>query len=374
MKVLKIIHTLGHGGAENTFRWLAWGLRLHGIEVIAAIPVVGDAHQENWITQAMEELELPYLTFDTTGSPWQLLRNITAVIDLVRPDIVHSHLLDSNFYSALACMSRSVPHICTEHGEVSLEKTTVNKVKYGMISVCSRCIVCVSKAVENNASGIVLIKSKLKTIYNGIHFMEKKPSSFRLEFEIPEDAVLIGNVGNLYPVKGQKHLVRAFAELFKSFPADVYLVLVGRGGERDDLLALVCELGIPKERVIFAGFRNDIQNIMNSLDLYVQPSLSEGHPVAVLEAMSLGVPVIATAVGGIPEIVDHDRYGRLVTPASWEDLCLAMADYLRNPEAFQEKASLARSRVCYEFSIEKMALNYIDTYQQALAERGKRII
>lgn len=374
MKVLKIIHTLGHGGAENTFRWLAWGLRLQGLEVVTAIPAVSDAQQENWIAPALEELELPYVTFDTTGSPWQLLKSITEVIDLVRPDIVHSHLLDSNFYSSLACFRRSVPHVCTEHGEVSLEKTAISKIKYGMISMCSRGVVCVSKAVESTASGALWNKHKLKTIYNGIHFLEKKPSSFRAECGIPDHAVLIGNVGNLYPVKGQKYLIRAFSELFKSCSADVYLVIVGRGGEHDNLLRLVCDLGLPKARVLFAGFRNDIQNVMNALDLYVQPSLSEGHPVAVLEAMSLGIPVIATAVGGIPEVIGQDRYGRLVTPASWEDLCRVMGDYLSSPDAFLEKACLARSHVCDEFSIEKMALNYIDTYQQALGEHRKRII
>jgi len=374
MKVLKIIHTLGHGGAENTFRWLAWGLRLQGVEVVSAIPAVSDTQQENWLATALEELELPYVTFDTSGSPWQLFKSIMEVIDRVRPDIVHSHLLDSNFYSALACLRRSVPHICTEHGEVSLEKTFVNKIKYGMISICSRCVVCVSKAVENNASRIVWNKSKLKTIYNGIHFLEKKPTSFRSEFKIPDYAFLIGNVGNLYPVKGQKHLIRAFSELFKSCSADVYLVLVGRGGEYDNLVGLICDLGIPKERVLLPGFRNDIQNVMNALDLYVQPSLSEGHPIAVLEAMSLGVPVIATAVGGIPEVIGQDRYGKLVTPAVWEDLYRAMGNHLSKPGVLLDKACLARSRVCDEFSIENMALNYIDTYEHLLREHRKRTI
>jgi hypothetical protein len=129
MKVLKIIHTLGHGGAENTYRRLAWGLQAKGNEVIAAIPTVSDTRTENWIAPALKELEVPYVTFDKCGSPRQLLRNIVAVIDQVRPDIVHSHLLDSNFYSALTCRWHSVPHICTEHGDVRLKQTAVSRVK-----------------------------------------------------------------------------------------------------------------------------------------------------------------------------------------------------------------------------------------------------
>lgn len=370
MKVLKIIHTLGHGGAENTFRWLAWGLQRNGIEVVAAIPAVNGAQQENWIAAALEELEVPYVTFDTTGSPWQLLRNIGSLIDRVRPDIVHSHLLDSNFYSALACVRRSVPHICTEHGEVSLKKTAVTKVKYGMISICSQRVVCVSEAVKTSASGVMLVSSKLKTIYNGIHFLEKLSSNFRSEFKIPYDAVLIGNVGNLYPVKGQKYLIRAFSELLRTCKADVYLVLVGRGGERDNLLGLVDELGIAKGRVLFTGFRNDVQNIMNALDLYVQPSLTEGHPIAVLEAMTLGVPVIASSVGGIPEIIGHDSYGKLVIPASWEDLYQGMVDYFNSRNVYLDKASLARSYVCDTYSIDKMTLSYVNMYQELAKYRN----
>lgn len=371
MKVLKIIHTLGHGGAENTFRWLAWGLRREGVEVVAAISELGDTQKENWIAPALAALEIPCVTFDTTGSSCQLLRNISAVTDRVRPDIVHSHLLDSNFYSALACRRRSVPHICTEHGDVSLSNTTATRVKYGTISLCSQLVVCVSDAVRESASRVVLNRNKLKTIYNGIHFVEKSISSFRAEFNIPDGAVLIGNVGNLYPVKGQKYLVRAFSELLRLNSADIYLVIVGRGVEQDNLQGLAGDLGIPEGRVLFTGFRDDVQNIMNALDLYVQPSISEGHPLAVLEAMSLGIPVIATAVGGIPEIIGQDRFGILVNSRSWEDLYRGMQDYLHRPDTFLEKACAARSYTRDVFSVEKMACNYIAVYERALAVHRK---
>jgi glycosyltransferase involved in cell wall biosynthesis len=371
MKVLKIIHTQGHGGAENTFRWLAWGLRRKGVEVIAAVPEVGAQVNENWIAPALEEAEVPYLTFDKTGSPGQLLKNIGAVIERVRPDIVHSHLLDSNFYSSIACRLKSVPHVCTEHGDVSINKTAVSRVKYGIISLCSRLVICVSESVRESASRAVLIKSRLKTVYNGIHFMENKHSSFREEFGIPDGAVLIGNVGNLYPVKGQAYLIRAFAELYSLCPLAV-LAIVGRGGEENRLRQLANDLNIPANRIVFTGFRNDIENVMNAFDLYVQPSLSEGHPIAVIEAMSLGIPVIASAVGGIPEIIGEDCYGRLVIPGVWEDLLQVMQEYFVHDETFLEKAHAARSYARDAFSIERMASNYIDVYRQVLPAHGER--
>lgn len=369
MKVLKIIHTLGHGGAENTFRWLACGLKRKGVEVVAAIPKVNNLQEENWLASALSSLEVPYITFDKSGSPWQLVNNLIAVIDAVRPDIVHSHLLDSNFYSSLASRIRFIPHISTEHGDVSLKTSVKSRIKYALMSLCSQSIVCVSDAVKEKASHAVLFRRKLKTIYNGIHFMEACESTFREEFKIPQSAILIGNVGNLYPVKGQKYLIRAFSELLRSCSADAYLVLVGRGEEQQNLQNLVRDLKIPSGKVLFTGFRSDIQNILNSVDLYIQASLSEGHPLAVLEAMSLGIPVIATAVGGIPEIIGQGLYGTLVKPESWEDIHQGIDDYLCCPEAFIEKASNASSNMHDAYSVEKMAGNYIEVYQQAAAYR-----
>lgn len=366
MKVLKIIHTLGHGGAENTFRWLAWGLRQQGVEVVAAIPRAGGPNDENWIGPALEELEVPYLTFDSSGSPGRLFRQIDLLVNEVRPDIVHSHLLDSNFYSGLVCRRRSLPHVCTEHGDVSFRQTAVSRIKYGLISCCSRYIICVSDAVKEKAARVIPFRNKLKTVYNGIHFVEKVPSTFRLEFSLPESALLIGNVGNLYPVKGQTHLVRAFSELLKYRP-NAYLVLVGRGSEERRLREQVRELNLPGDRVLFTGFRDDVENIMNALDLYIQPSLSEGHPVAVLEAMSLGVPVIASAVGGVPELLGENRYGTLAIAGAWESLHGCMMAYLDDPEGFRDRARASRAFVRENFSVEKMAQNYIDIYRRAIA-------
>jgi len=368
---LQIIHTLGHGGAENTFRWLAWALRKEGVDVIAAIPQVDNPGGENWIAPALDELDVPFVTFDKKGSPVQTLRNIRATIERVRPDIVHSHLLDSNFYSSLACKLLSIPHISTEHGDVSFNRTPVSRIKYAVISLCSRFIVCVSDAVKEKTNNFVFMQNKLITIHNGIRFMESSPSSFREEFKIPALSILIGNIGNLYPVKGQKYLVRAFAGLLLSSAVDAYLVLIGRGAELDQLQGLVDELDIPKGRVIFTGFRNDIENILNAIDLYVQPSLSEGHPIAVLEAMSLGIPVIATAVGGIPEIIGENRFGTLVSPASWEGLLGEMQEYLLSRDGFREKACRAKEHARVAFSVEKMACNYLHVYRQALA--GNRL-
>lgn len=365
MKVLKIIHTLGHGGAENTFRWLAWGLQQKGAEVIAAIPSVKSSNEENWLAQALRDTNISFVSYDATGSPWQMLKNLTAVIGFTRPDIVHSHLLDSNFYSSLACRYRNIPHVCTEHGDVALNRTALTRLKYTSISLFSQRVVCVSEAVRKNAIQVIPARWKLTSIYNGIRFMETRTTSFRNELGISDSMILIGNVGNLYPVKGQKYLIMAFAEICKLFP-EAILVLVGRGAEEYLLKKLAEELKIPPGRVLFTGFRNDIENVLNSLNLYIQPSLSEGHPLSVLEAMSLGVPVIASAVGGIPEIIQKQKFGTLVKAGNVEELRGCIEKSLTDPEIFSRKAIFAKTHVRKEYSIERMAERYLNCYQDIL--------
>lgn len=336
------------------------------MDVVAAIPEENEAGKENWIAPALKKWGIPFVTFNKTGSPGRLLKNITAIIDDVRPDIVHSHLLDSNLYSSIACRRRSVTHICTEHGDVSLGLTAKSKCKYILLSLCSRYIICVSEAVKERAGRVIPFQGKLKTVYNGIHFFDTRPSRFREEYGIPLSAVVIGTVGNLYPVKGHKYLIRAFAEIHSRYPT-TYLVIVGRGGEENNLRDLVAYLKIPPDQVVFTGFRDDVENVMNTFDLYVQSSLSEGHPVAVLEAMSLGIPVIATAVGGVPEVIGRDRYGTLAESESWESLYGCMREFFYYPEVLRVKALVARKHVRATFSIEKMARSYFDIYQQILS-------
>lgn len=368
MKVLKIIHTMGHGGAENVFRWLAWGLIQEGIDVVAGIPLNNDpSNKENWITPALEELNIPYETFDKTGSPFNLLSNIRSLVKKVSPDIVHSHLLDSNFYSSLACRWLWIPHVCTEHGDVALKRSLTSRFKFKVVSALSGSIICVSEAVRKKALRMAVFPHKVSLIYNGIMFHNDDDySTFREEFGIPGNALLIGSVGNLYPVKGHQYLIKAFSRFLTHYPKS-YLVLVGRGEEERKLKNLAFNLNIPEGKIVFTGFRKDVGNVLISLDIYVQSSLSEGHPVSLLEAMSLGVPVISTCVGGVPEVIGHNKYGSLVPPESWEDLYRYMVMIAQDIEMFKKKAMLAKTFVKKAFSLNRMTQKYIELYERILA-------
>lgn len=365
MKVLQIIHTTGHGGAENIFRWLAWQLSREGVEVIAGIPARDPRKREYWIGPALKELEIPSVTFEKNGNGLELYGNIRSLIRKEKPDIVHSHLLDSNFYSSLASWRLDIPHTSTEHGDVALKRNVRSALKFLSVSAATDALVCVSRTVAEAVKSRTIFPDKVRVIPNGIAFRDGDGSAFRRELGIPEDALLIGNVANLYPVKGQKLLVEAFSVLLASFP-EARLVIVGRGGERERLEGLTRTLGIPPGRVILTGFRPDVENVMSALDIYVQPSLSEGLPVSLLEAMFTGVPVIATAVGGVPEVLAEPGHGTLVAPGSAEELLHALRDVSGGIRTYREKAAIAREAVRATFSLSAMARGYIDTYRQVL--------
>lgn len=371
MRILKIIHTMGHGGAENIFRWLAWGLRSRGVDVVAGIPSRNDPGKtENWIVPALKELEIPHAFFDKQGSPLTLFRNLRSLIAEVKPDLVHSHLLDSNFYASLACKTLGVPHVCTEHGDITLRSSLSSRLKFRGLSLCSDAIICVSEAVREQVRQVVFSPKKLGVIYNGICIAERQGTDFRKEFDVSNAALVIGSVGNLYPVKGQGYLIRAFSGFLKSFP-ESFLVLVGRGGERERLAGLVKDLEIPERRVIFTGFRRDVHRILEALDIYVQPSLSEGFPVSVLDALFLGLPVIATAVGGVPEIIGRDEHGLLVPSGSWQGIQEALLKVASSAQYFREKAAASEKWAKERFSIDRMTSGYLEVYERIL-KRGSQ--
>lgn len=365
MKVLQIIHTTGHGGAENIFRWLAWQLSKEGIEVVAGIPARDPRRREYWIGSALEELEIPSVTFERNGNGFELYGNIRSLIRKEKPDIVHSHLLDSNFYSSLASWRLDIPHVSTEHGDVALKRNVCSALKFLSISAATDALVCVSRTVAEAVKTRTIFPEKVRVILNGVEFRDGDGSAFREELGIPERSLLVGNVANLYPVKGQKFLVEAFSALLASFP-EARLVIVGRGGERERLEDLIRTLRIPPGRVILTGFRSDVENVMSALDIYVQPSLSEGLPVSLLEAMFTGVPVIATAVGGVPEVLAEVGHGTLVSPGSAEDLLQALREVSGEIRSYREKAGIARKVVRATFSLTAMARGYIETYRQVL--------
>jgi glycosyltransferase involved in cell wall biosynthesis len=212
------------------------------------------------------------------------------------------------------------------------------------------------------ASAPYLRESDISVIYNGIDpapFDRAQP----LDLGLPSGAIAVGYVGSLEPRKGMLDLARAWPRVTEGDPA-AQLVIIGSGTQEPEIRAALADA----ERVVWVGHRKDVASAMKSLDLLVLPSHVEGAPNVVLEAMAAGVPVVATAVSGTPELVEEGVTGDLVPPRAPERLATALLALVRDAPRRGAMGRAARARVEREFRLDAM----IDHYETLLERMSRR--
>ncbi len=213
-------------------------------------------------------------------------------------------------------------------------------------------IICVSEAVRTYLLRMGVAPERLTTIYKG-HDLDWYPQEQRMQRKtvgIPEDAFVVGFTGSIRPVKGVDVAIRAFARLPEAMNA--HLVLVGELRE-NHLPSLVTTLGL-EGRVHFLGHRKDAVHIMPTFDVFLMPSLErEGLPRAVVEAMAQSIPVIVSSVGGLPELVEHEKSGLVIPPGKPDDLASAICALYERPDKGAELGRQARDRIADVFSVRR---------------------
>jgi glycosyltransferase involved in cell wall biosynthesis len=212
------------------------------------------------------------------------------------------------------------------------------------------------------------------TIYNGVDVTRFPVASVqataqaRRAIGMPVGVPLVGSLGRLHPQKGFSDLLTAFAQV-RQRVSSVRLFVAGDGELRDDLEAQARSLGIAAA-VTFAGVRADVSEILAALDVFVLPSLWEGMPNAVLEAMAAGLPVVATAVGGTPEVVVDRVTGLLVPPQDPGALARAIERLLRDPGLRRTMGRAGRRRVERHFHIQETVRQVQDLYEALLRDKA----
>jgi len=228
---------------------------------------------------------------------------------------------------------------------------------------------------NSNAVGSMFPGNKRKeTVYNGIDLSHFRPGingkKIRSEFNVGRDTKLIGTIGHLAPLKGYEELTDAMVELVRE-GCNVKLAIVGEAiyqnsnSYKQRLLSLVYSKGL-KDRVIFAGFREDIPELLASFDIFVLPSRSEGFGRVNLEAMAMGKPVISTSVGGIPEVVLDGVTGILVPPENSGDLAHGILRLLNDAQLRKSLGSEGRKRVEEHFTVQAHAERIQEIYENIL--------
>jgi glycosyltransferase involved in cell wall biosynthesis len=271
-----------------------------------------------------------------------------------KADIVHTHLSTSSVNGTLAARLARVPCISTVHG-------MSGKLSY----VFADHMIGVSQGVCDHLVQQGVARDKVTAVYNGVQLPKNhlSKSESREKFGIPSDALVIGTVARLTAMKGLDFSLTAFQTIAQQVPHAHY-VLVGDGDDRARYEQMVKEFGIA-ERVHFLGYQDPVFDPLATMDLFLFPSLKEAMGIAVVEAMSLGMPVVSTNVGGLPEVIDASM-GRLVNPSDADALARECLDLIQRGDL----ASLglaARVKAESMFSVEAMRLGTDAVYHELLS-------
>ena len=256
-------------------------------------------------------------------------------------DVIHTHLSTASLLGALAARLAGRPSVAHVHG---LNTATCFR--------CSTLVIAVSQAVKEHLCAQGIRKEKVRVVHNGVDLGKYEPVSVidaKLKMGYDPEAPLFGVFGRLSNEKGQRVALEAMFILLASHP-NARLVLAGDGVDRDDLEAAADALGITQS-VQFAGFVRNVRHLMSACDAVVAPSLKEGFGLSAVEAMALERPVVASAVGGLKEIVVEGETGVLVPPNDPRALAESLVRLVKDKSLVQSLGKRGRERVAERFEL-----------------------
>ena len=294
---------------------------------------------EGPLANKLRQLGIPVTIIDErTTNGFAILRRLVRFFKEHHIDVVHTHRYKDSVLAAIAAKLAGVPHVVrTVHGLrepmtgwAGLKFRLYEALDRLALLCCADLVIAVSMRMADMLRASGYRPTSVTHIHNGVDLAAIVPArrsdAVRRELGITSDALVIGAVGRLSPVKGHATLLRAARRVLERQPNTTFLI-VGSGPLHAELLAEAERLGIA-EACVFAGARHDVHDLTAAMDVFVLPSLDEGIPMALLEAMALRVPVVAAAVGGVPEVVQDGVAGILVPPADDEalaDACLRLS-------------------------------------------------
>jgi glycosyltransferase involved in cell wall biosynthesis len=301
------------------------------------------------------------------------LREFVRILQAERPAVFHAHLpapLTGKYGLLAAALGRVPAVVATAHLLDDRPADWRERVSQRMVTACVDRYLAVSDGVARRLrarSGMP--ERKLRVIRNGVAVDRfRRPPDLRLRAELTggREQTIVLTIARLDAQKGHVHLLAAAAEI-----PDALFLLAGDGAERPRLEAEARALGVA-DRVRFLGHRDDIPELLALCDLFVLPSLYEGLPLSVLEAMAAGRPVVATAVGGTDEAVLHGETGLLVAPGDASALRDAIRALLADPDRAARMGEAGGIRACREFSAGRMIAQVTGVYEELLDRHAAR--
>ena len=370
LRVALLLESDGPGGAETMLLNLGEELRRRGHEVLP----IGPAGRAGWLGDQFRARGFsPESYVLRRALDPACMRQIIAMLRSHRIQVAHSHEFGMGVYGAFAARRAGARHVITMHGGRYYAEQRRRRSALRWAARRSDALVAVSEATADDLRRTLRLRNdEVKVVPNGIPFRSGTRSKLRDELGISADDLLLVAVGNLYPVKGHAVLLRALGELTRSSAmAGVRwrLALAGRGEEEAALRALARDEGIA-DRVSLLGYRDDVPDILAAADVFVMPSLSEGLPLALVEAMAAGLPVVVSDVGGVPEVAVAGKEAILVPAGDTARLGAGLATLVRDPDLRATMGAAARERARRDFSVSTMCEAYERLYRRAALPRS----
>jgi len=314
----------------------------------------------------------PVLDAWATVALWRLLRR-------ERPQVVHTHTSKAGAVGRLAAWLAGIPLVIhTPHGHIfygyygTVGSAIIRLLERLLAKITDRIVTLTDRGGQEHVHYKIAGAEKFATVHSGIDLarfrsVQVDPAVKRKELGLPPDGVIVGTVGRLVPIKGVQWLLKAAPRVLAPFPQACF-VIIGDGPLLGELRQMTSKLGIGL-RVVFLGAREDVPECLAALDLFVLPSLNEGMGRVLLEAMAVGCPVVATRVGGIPDIVADGTTGLLVPPRDERALAEAILTLLRDRSRRAAYGEAARRHVDGRFDVETMVRRVERLYDEVWHEK-----
>lgn len=373
--VAELAGSAAYGGGERYLELLMGGLDRTRYRPILICPEPG-----SFVGRMKERgVETHLVHLAPLFNPLALWRLIQ-LLARERVTILQTHGARANFYGRIAGRVAGVPVvISTVHN--SLKDYEVRSLRRWLYAFLLRVtlplvhrIICVSDATRRDLiDECPAAAAKVHTVYNGVDssVFSSQPDrqQVRRELGIAQGPVLI-TIGRLTEQKGHRYLLQALPDLLKRWP-QLCAVFVGEGELHDTLQRMARDLGV-EGACRFVGVREDIADILAAADLFVLPSLSEGFPFVLLEALAMGCPVVASRVNGIPELIEDRKTGLLVPTRDPQGLAVAIREVLSDPAAASRMGRVGRTVVWERFTVDRMVANTTAIFDAAMQEAGLR--
>jgi glycosyltransferase involved in cell wall biosynthesis len=373
LHILEVIGNAIVGGMESTVYNLIKALPADQFEVTCICPF------ESPFTARLRQLGCKvFVTQIRDDPPWSSIELVATIIQHQAIDLVHAHLLNAHTLAAISARMANIPVLATIHSmtlwaqEISVARTTGSH----LVTVCQQAF------AQALATGVH--PQNVSIIPNGVDVERFCPSEanspLREMFNLASHIPIVGFVGRLSPEKGPDKFVLTADRVCQNHP-DVHFVLVGDGPEREMLEGMISRSCAP-DRIHLAGSWQNTEHIYPSFEILLQTSRSEAMPLAIIEAMACGIPVIALAVGGVAEIIEAGSTGIHISPfeppgvlsrysGDWPGVAQATLELLSLPGRRRQMGIAARQRAIELFNVEQNTIATATLFRQLIAERER---